>query len=695
MQLFAALTYWVIVALWLAVLGTVCIAYLRNPRTFGATRLLLAVLAIDTSRNIIENLYFGLYFGGQYGLFPGEIVAVLGIPQLLIIPKVINVAAACFVLGLLLLRWLPDASKERANAEVDLQHAEWRFKQLVDGVKEYAIYLLDPAGHVTSWNTGAERIKGYRADEILGASFARFYTEEDRLAREPERALEIAKRDGRFEARAWRVRKNGTRFWANVVIDPIRDDDGRLLGFAKVTKDITEQKVYEEKLIQLALFDTLTGLPNRVSVLKDLKNLLECGPDAKTSAISIAMIDLDGFKKINDTLGHSMGDEVLRQVARIFAETAQRRGQSYRIGGDEFILVLPNCGDPLVVTDVVTSLLKRLGEPLEIQGRRLFVGASAGIAIAPAHGSNPEELIENADLALYDAKKAGGRKYSLFASVMRARLSARQELDTELRRAHANKEFALYLQPQVRLSDGEVVGAEALLRWQHPALGMLAPAAFIETLAQSPVALQVGNWVLQTACDTVASWRANGLSSLRVGVNLFPEQFHDGMLLEDVQAALRHSGLPSEALELEITENIALGRDEETLMKLSELRKIGVGLSFDDFGTGYAALSYLTRYPLTRIKIDSSFVAKITDQSEGVDTTIVRAIITMAHNLGLKVTAEGIETEHQATFLRVSKCDEAQGFLYGKPMPLKEFEEFLKRNRATREPNATDLRKLA
>src|SRR4051812_24120869 len=285
MQLFAALTYWVIVVLWLTVLGAVCTAYLRNPRAFGATRLLLVVLAIDTCRNIIENLYFGLYFGAQYGFFPEGVVAVLGNPQLLIIPKLINVAAACFVLGLLLFRWLPNASKERANAEVNLQRAEWRFKQLVDGVKEYAIYLLDPTGHVTSWNTGAERTKGYRADEIIGASFTRFYTEEDRLAGEPGRALKIAVRDGRFESRGWRVRKNGTRFWASVVIDPIRDDEGRHIGFALVTKDITEQKAYEEKLIQLALFDTLTGLPNRASVLNDLKGLLQCGPDAEKSAI--------------------------------------------------------------------------------------------------------------------------------------------------------------------------------------------------------------------------------------------------------------------------------------------------------------------------------------------------------------------------------------------------------------------------
>ena len=308
----------------------------------------------------------------------------------------------------------------------------------------------------------------------------------------------------------------------------------------------------------------------------------------------------------------------------------------------------------------------------------MFIGASAGIAIAPADGLNVEDLISNADLALYDAKAVGGHTYRLYVPTLRAKAQFRRELDTELRRAFAENEFVLYFQPQVRMSDGAVVGAEALLRWRHPQRGMLAPGAFIEALAESPVALDVGKWVLKSACESAAGWRSAGLPPMRIGVNLFPAQFHDETLMDDVDEALRKSGLPAELLELEITENIALGHDESMLEPLRALRSRGVGLAFDDFGTGYASLSYLTRYPLTRIKIDQSFVRKICGQSASEDVAIVRSIIVMAHNLGLEVIAEGVETPDQAAFLHAEKCDEVQGYLYAKPLPLEEFEGFLR-----------------
>jgi PAS domain S-box-containing protein len=242
MSLFAALIYWAIIAVWLAVLITMLVFFIRDPRAFSATRLLLAVLAIDALRNIVENFYFGLYFGAQYGVFSKALVGVLGNPNLLILPKLINVVAALLVLGLLLLRWLPTASKERTNAERDLRQAEWRFRLLVNAVKEYAIYMLDPKGRITSWNPGAERIKGYTADEVIGSNVARFYTEEERAAGTPQQALEIARREGRSEREGWRVRKDGTKFWANVVIVAVRDEGGKLIVFAKVTQDITHRK---------------------------------------------------------------------------------------------------------------------------------------------------------------------------------------------------------------------------------------------------------------------------------------------------------------------------------------------------------------------------------------------------------------------------------------------------------------------
>jgi diguanylate cyclase (GGDEF)-like protein len=446
-----------------------------------------------------------------------------------------------------------------------------------------------------------------------------------------------------------------------------------------VGRDMTERKAAEERLRQLAHYDQLTGLPNRVTLRSDLDELLTSA-GSNDRATSIAMFDLDGFKDVNDTLGHSTGDRLLQEVAQRLTQVAEGAARVYRLGGDEFVLTIPDCGDPCTIAQVVDSMLRRLAERFEINGHRLFIGASAGIAIAPTDGTDVEDLISNADLALYDAKAAGGRTYRLFLPVLRTKAQARRELDTDLRRAFAEGEFVLYYQPQLRVSDGAVVGAEALLRWQHPERGLLGPAGFIEALTDSPVALEAGRWILQTACASAAAWRARG-HALRIGVNLFPAQFHDGTLLEDVEAALLQSGLPAEALELEITENIALGHDDAMLAQLRELRAKGVGLAFDDFGTGYASLSYLTRYPLSRLKIDQSFVKKIHDNSTSEDTAIVRSIIVMAHNLGLEVIAEGVESPAQTAFLQVTKCDEMQGFYYARPLPARELEEFVSSRR--------------
>jgi diguanylate cyclase (GGDEF)-like protein len=554
MSLAAALIYWVIIAIWLSVLTPVCVAFVRNPRTFGAVRLLLSVIVIDTVRNIVENLYFGLYFGGQYGLFPASIVGVLGDPAYLILPKVMNVFAASAVFGLLVLRWLPLASKERADADATVH-----------------------------------------------------------------------------------------------------------------------EKM--EALNRLAHFDQLTGLPNRVSLREDINTMLNQRAGDPARPLTVAVLDLDGFKDINDTLGHPVGDRLLQEVARRLTSVLNR---VYRIGADEFVVVLENCGDPSAATDVVKTIQKSLSGQFDLDGHQLFITASAGIVVAPAHGSNVDDLLANAELALYDAQAGGGRSIRLYASTLRARAKHRRELDTELRRACVNQEFVLHFQPQVRSSDGAVIGAEALLRWHHPARGILAPAAFIDALCESAVAIEASRWILTTACKTAASWRAKGLPPIRMGVNLFPAQFRNGSLLQDVEQALSESGLAPEALELEITENIALGREEGTLSPLKALRAKGIGIAFDDFGTGYASLSYLTRYPLTRIKIDRSFIQKIDTQSAGEDTAIVRSVIVMGRNLGLEVIAEGVETTAQADFLKAEGCHELQGFLFSKPLSSDAFECYLR-----------------
>jgi len=678
MSLAAALIYWVIIALWLAVLTTVCVAFVRNPKTFGAVRLLLSVIVIDTVRNIIENLYFGLYFGGQYGLFPASIVGVLGNPAYLILPKVMNVVAACAVFGLLVLRWLPLASKERADADADMhektealnQEAEERRRLFETSLD--LILVTDRTGIFRRVSPSSLATIGYRPDEMIGQSGEEFIYPED---------LEGTRREMQLARTGQHMRNFETRYvhkcgrivplaWSGVWSEP----EQKHFFFGR---DMTERKVAEEQLRQLAHFDQLTGLPNRVSLRDDIDKMLKERAGDPARPMTIATFDLDGFKDVNDTLGHPVGDRLLQEVARRLTSVSNET-RFYRLGEDEFVLLLENCGDPLVATEVVETVLKRLTTQFDLDDHRLFIGASVGLAIAPAHGSSADDLLANADLALYDAKAAGGRSCRLYVPTLRARAKHRRELDTELRRACAKQEFVLYFQPQVRSSDGAVIGAEALLRWQHPERGILAPGAFIDALCESAVAIETGRWILTTACKTAASWRAKGLPPIRMGVNLFPAQFRNGSLLQDVEYALTESGLPPEALELEITENIALGREEGTLSPLKALRAKGVGIAFDDFGTGYASLSYLTRYPLTRIKIDRSFIQKIGAQSAAEDSAIVRSIIVMGRNLGLEVIAEGVETTVQADFLKAEGCPELQGFLFSKPLPADAFEHYLR-----------------
>jgi diguanylate cyclase (GGDEF)-like protein/PAS domain S-box-containing protein len=677
MSLAAALIYWIIIAVWLAVLGAVCAAFIRNPGTFGTVRLLLFVIVIDTVRNIVENLYFGLYFGGQYGIFPDAIVTVLGNPAYLILPKIMNIVAACAVLGLLVLQWLPQASKERAEADAHIQGKTEALNQETEERRRLfetsldLIFVTDRKGVFGRVSPSSFATLGYQPDEMIGRSGAEFIYAEDL---EPtRREMQLARRGQHtrnFESRY--VHKNGRVVpltWSGVWSEP----EQKHFFFGR---DMTERKAAEEQLRQLAHFDQLTGLPNRVSLHKDLARILNERAGNPARPITIAALDLDGFKDVNDTLGHPVGDRLLQEVAeRLRCLSASAR--IYRLGDDEFVLLLEHCGDPLVASEILDTILKRLTAQFDLDGHPVFISSSAGFAIAPAHGSNVDDLLANVELALYDAKAAGGRCYRLYVPTLRARATHRRELDTELRRACVNEEFVLYFQPQVRSSDGAVIGAEALLRWQHPERGILPPGAFIDALCESAVAIETGRWILTSACKTAASWRAKGLGSIRIGVNLFPAQFRNGSLLQDVEHALSVSGLPPEALELEITENIALGREEGTLAPLKALRSKGIGIAFDDFGTGYASLSYLTRYPLTRIKIDRSFIQKIGTQSANEDTAIVRSIIVMGLNLGLETIAEGVETAVQAEFLKAQGCHELQGFLFSKPVPAAEFEQLL------------------
>ncbi|MGP0060784.1 MAG: putative bifunctional diguanylate cyclase/phosphodiesterase [Beijerinckiaceae bacterium] len=678
MTLAAFLLYWIIVAAWLAVVSTAGLAFVRNPRTFGAVRLLLLVVMIGAFRNLFENFYFGLYFGAQHGFLFAEIGTLLSNPSILIVPKLMDLADACLVAGVLLLRWLPIAAKERYAADKELRQ---KSAELVQEIEERRrlfetsldlILVTDGWGNFTRVSPSALATLGYRPDEMVGRNGAAFiYPPDLDPTRDEMRLARRGQHIRNFETRY--VHKNGHLVelaWSGVWSEP----EKRHFFFGR---DITESNAAKAKLRYLALFDQLTGLPNRSSLEIDLADLMKKSSQGRGSEISIVLFELDGFKEVNNTLGYSVGDRVLQEIANRVVAVVDRSRRFYRVDGNKFALALPDCSDPLAASDVARSILKQFDSSFQIAGYQVFVGANAGIAVAPQDGSRVDDLLSNADLALHDAKTAGGHVVRPYLPLLRERAWERQQLGNELRRAWANQEFVLYFQPQLRVRDEAIVGAEALVRWQHPQRGLLSPGSFIESLAESAIVLDVGRWILTKACQTAAVWRANGNSSIRIGVNVFPAQFRHATLLSDVQAALAESGLPPDALDLEITENIALAYDETLLKLLTELRSTGVGLAFDDFGTGFASLSYLARFPFTSIKIDRSFVQNISGGSGAGDTAIVRSIIAMAHNLGLTVTAEGVETSAQMGFLRARRCDEVQGFLFAKPLPADEFEAMM------------------
>jgi len=575
---------------------------------------------------------------------------------------------------------------EKCQAQIALRESERQFRLLVNGVTDYALYMLDREGIVTSWNTGAQRIKGYTAEEIIGQHFSQFFTDADRLANIPTRCLQAATSEGRFEAEAWRVRKDGSLFWANVILDPIHDETGTLIGFAKITRDVGDRRRNEEHLYRLAHFDTLTELPNRLTLSKTLEEAV-----SSPLPVTVLMLDLDGLKDINDTLGHSIGDFVLKAAANRIRICIGESGTVGRLGGDEFAVALPGLGDPALATETCRQLIDAFRSAFVWEDREIYLGLSIGIAMAPADGTSPEELLSNADLALYQAK-AQEQSYSslpesgfsLFRPCLRDAARARRTCERELRRAISENELELFYQPQVRLQDRSVIGAEALLRWHHPEHGLLTPGAFLHVLERSTFAAAVGDWVIRTACGHAAAVRRLGLDRFQVSVNLFGAQFRKHQIVETVTQSLNDNALSPDAIVLEITERIILQNDEIMIHPLRKLRTLGVGVAFDDYGTGYASLSLLKRFPLSQLKIDRLFVNNLCCDTK--DAAVINAIVTLAEAFGLGVVAEGIESEEQEFALKALGCASGQGYLYARPMPAEQVLMTLAKQTDTRAP---------
>ena len=527
-----------------------------------------------------------------------------------------------------------------------------------------AVVCADRHGTITHWNPAAGRLFGWSAAEAIGQDLSFIVPEDLRAAHRAGLSRLAAAAEGSFTGRTVELpalRRDNTTFAAQVTLSSWWEDGAPAFGAS--IHDITARRAAEERLRFLAHHDTLTGCANRACLAEIVERT-----DAGAEPAAIVLLDLDGFKQVNDAHGHVAGDALLREVGGRLTRALGGRGTMVRLGGDEFAAWLPGCTDPALAENVAAELMAAVRPPVENENRVLRVGCSAGVALAPPGGAG--SLMADADLALYRAKNAGRGAQRRFHPAMRTERDARRALEDEVGQAAALGQLELHYQPQVDLRrGGALVGAEALLRWRHPVRGLLSPAAFLAALETGPLARVVGDWVIDEGCRQAAAWHRQG-RSLRVGVNLFAEQLGAGGLEGTVRDALARWALPPELLELELTETIALCADETLMRPLRALRRIGVGLAFDDFGTGYASLSTLKNCPLTRLKIDRGFVSSLrtgAPERDREDVAIIEAVLALARGLGLGVVAEGIETEAQAAFLRERGCDEGQGYLFGRP----------------------------
>lgn len=539
-----------------------------------------------------------------------------------------------------------------------------------------AIVCTSEDGVVAFWNRAAERTFGWSRDEAVGRPLDLLIPERFRAAHNAGFARVAgggARHLGDKPVEIIAARKDGTELPVELSLAVWRDEAGMQAG--AIIRDVSERRRAQERLHHLTHFDRLTGLPNRVSFIESVSAAIGAG-----RGFTLFKMGLDRFKDVNATLGLQTGDELLKRTAERIEDLAGRLAGPgalvARLGADEFGLLLTGCVEEAVADAAASRLLQSFEEPLAAPGGGVRLAASVGVVLCPAGPTSDEAdaMLENGLLALRHAKSEGGGRRQMFRPRLRDQLNERRRLEGELKAAFDKGEFELFYQPQVRLSDRAIVGAEALLRWRHPERGLLAPAAFLSTLERSALAAPVGDWAIGRGCRFAAAMEARG-RPIRVGVNLFPAQFRAGDLVATVDGALAASGLRPDLLELEITETTVLQVDDHVIGPLSRLRERGVGIAFDDYGTGYASLSLLKRYPLTRLKIDREFVRDLEANPD--DAAIVRAVLAMGASLNFEVIAEGIETDIQALFLRLLGCGEAQGYLFGRPMPAASLEEVL------------------
>jgi diguanylate cyclase (GGDEF)-like protein/PAS domain S-box-containing protein len=554
--------------------------------------------------------------------------------------------------------------------------AQHRLLELLERTQFLAV-LQDAQGNVEFCNAALLRLAGLAREEVLGKSwFDLFVPPGERSARRAAYLEELPAGEVNRHAEREIVTAGGERRvieW-NVIV--LRDESGQVVGCASIGTDVTETRIAERKLQHDAFHDALTGLPNRALFMDRLTHRLALEKRRHENSFAVLFLDVDRFKVINDSIGHARGDELLIEMGRRLSTCVRPGDTVARLGGDEFTILLEDVqtrGDALKVADRLQDVLRA---PFSLSGQEVFSGVSIGIAHGHALYPRPEDLLRDADTALYRAKAQGRGRCVEFDTTMHDRAVELLKLETDLRRALERREFRLHYQPVVSLTTGEITGAEALVRWQHPERGLVAPAEFIPLAEETGLILPIGGWVLREACRQMKRWQERlDMPALEIGVNLSSKQFQQHGLVALVAAVLRETGLSPRSLRLEVTESLLMEQNGHVADNMTELRAMGVRLDLDDFGTGYSSLSYLHQFPIDTLKIDRSFIQRIGETQEG--TEIVHTILTLAESLDLEVVAEGVETAEQLAMLRKLRCSHAQGYHLSRPVEGDRFEALL------------------
>ncbi|MBS9804704.1 EAL domain-containing protein [Bacillus toyonensis] len=533
------------------------------------------------------------------------------------------------------------------------------------------IFTIDLNGTFLNVNKAGSILLGTTTSDLLGETCLSIILDEDK--HKLVSALEKVKKQEPTSLQLRSQYKNGFTYFLYVTIVPIMIDE-HISGSYIMVRDITSSKKQQEEIKYLAFHDTVTKIGNRAFFQKKLKRVIK---NAKTTESEFALLylDLDRFKAINDTLGHSSGDYILEELAKRFQSCLPSHTHLSRIGGDEFTIIIENYTDEDFLFQLCNQLFECMKKPFVIHEHKLTLSLSIGIAIYPHSGIDTATLLKNANIAMYDAKAKELNSVSIYDDVIAKKIERRLRLEKDLPNALQNEELFLYYQPQVDSKSNKIIGAEALIRWNHPELGIISPYEFIPIAEETLQIISIGKWTLQQACEQMKRWHALGYSHLKIGVNLSAKEFEQEDFVKSISSTLAKTGLPASSLDLELTERIAMMDERETLIKLRTLKSLGIHISIDDFGTGYSSLAYLPLYPIDTLKIPREFITMSETCDDGME--IIKTIITLANTLGMSVIAEGVETKEHVNFLQKNKCQFIQGYYYSKPIPIHTFTELL------------------